>query len=76
MTKTLSEAALALERHYSPQELGDLWGFDPNTIRRMFVDEPGVLKVGKQVRRDGKHPYVSLRIPASVALRVHEQKSR
>jgi hypothetical protein len=53
-----------------------LWGFDHTTIRRMFIDEPGVLKEGKQVRRDGKRPYVSLRIPESVARRVYERKTR
>jgi hypothetical protein len=66
----------AFERHYSPQELAELWGFDPATIRRMFIDEPGVLKEGKQGRRDGKRDYVSLRIPVSVAQRVHARKTR
>jgi hypothetical protein len=64
------------QRHYTPQELAVMWGFDPNTIRRMFIDEPGVLKEGKQTRRDGKRPYVSLRIPASVAKRVYARKTR
>ena len=67
---------VALERHYTPQELAGLWGFDQTTIRRMFIDEPGVLKIGKQARRDGKRSYVSVRIPASVAQRVHERKAR
>jgi hypothetical protein len=66
----------ALEPHYTPAELGALWGFDQTTIRRMFVDEPGVLKIGKQARRDGKRSYVSVRIPASVAQRVHDRKAR
>jgi hypothetical protein len=64
------------ERHYTPQQLAELWGFEQTTIRRMFIDEPGVLKEGKQTRRDGKRPYVSLRIPASVAQRVYERKTR
>jgi hypothetical protein len=66
----------AFERHYSPQELAELWGFDQTTIRRMFVDEPGVLKMGKSARRDGKRDYLSLRIPASVAQSVHARKTR
>jgi hypothetical protein len=66
----------ALERHFTPAELGELWGFDQTTIRRMFVDEPGVLKIGKQARRDGKRAYVSVRIPASIAQRVHARKTR
>jgi hypothetical protein len=66
----------ALERHYTPAEIGALWGFDQTTIRRMFMDEPGVLKEGKRGRRDGKRQYVSLRIPESVAVRVHERKAK
>jgi hypothetical protein len=64
------------ERHYTPQQLAELWGFDQSTIRRIFIDEPGVLKVGKQGRRDGKRDYISLRIPTSVAQRVHERRTR
>jgi hypothetical protein len=70
------EGALELERHYTPAEIGTLWGFDQTTIRRMFIDEPGVLKEGKRARRDGKRQYVSLRIPESVAVRVHQRKAR
>jgi hypothetical protein len=66
----------ALEPHFTPQQLAALWGFDQTTIRRMFIDEPDVLKEGKRGRRDGKRDYVSLRIPASVAQRVHERKAR
>ena len=67
---------LAFERHFTPQQLGNLWELDERTIRRIFRDEPGVLRVGKSYRRDGKREYVSLRIPESVALRVHQQRSR
>lgn len=66
----------AFERHFTPKELARLWGLDETTIRRMFQDETGVLKIGKSDRRDGKRDYVSLRIPESVALRVHEERSQ
>ena len=66
----------ALERHFTPRKLGNLWELDERTIRRIFRDEPGVLRIGKSGRRDGKRDYVSLRIPESVALRVHQQRSR
>jgi hypothetical protein len=56
--------------------LGALWGFEQTTIRRMFIDEPGVLKQEREARRNGKRSYVSIRIPASVAQRVHARKSR
>jgi hypothetical protein len=64
------------ERHYTPQQLGELWGFDQTTIRRMFIDEPGVFKEGHKTRRNGKRAYVSLRIPASIAERVYRRKTR
>lgn len=42
------------EPHYSVAELAGIWRLDQSTIRRMFQDEPGVLKIGKAGRRDGK----------------------
>jgi hypothetical protein len=63
-----------LERHFSPEVLAQIWGFDTSTIRRMFQDEPGVLKVGKSGRRDGKRDYITLRIPESVVQRVYREK--
>jgi hypothetical protein len=67
--------ALVFERHFTPKELAALWALDETTIRRLFYDEPGVLKIGKANRRDGKRDYMSLRIPESVAQRVHRQRS-
>ncbi len=67
---------IALEQHFTPQQLAELWALDERTIRRIFQDEPGVLKYGKSNRRDSKREYISLRIPESVALRVHQQRSR
>ncbi len=67
---------VAFERHYNPKELASIWHLDQTTVRRLFQDQPGVLKVGKSNRRDGKRDYVSLRIPQSVAERVHRERSR
>jgi hypothetical protein len=64
------------EKHYTPQELADLWQLDESTIRRMFIDEPGVLVYGKEHRRDGRRDYVTLRIPASVAESVYRRRIR
>ena len=63
----------AFERHYRLKDLASIWALDSETVRRMFYDEPGVLRIGKQNRRDGKRDYVSLSIPESVALRVYGQ---
>ena len=75
-TQQLEAQPLAFERHYTPKELGEVWALDERTIRRVFRDQPGVLRLGKASRRDGKREYISLRIPASVAERVHRQRSR
>lgn len=65
----------AFQRHFTPKELAHLWGFDETTIRRLFIDEPGVFKYGSPYRR-GKRQYISLRIPESVAARVHRERSK
>lgn len=62
----------ALERHYSVSEISETWGLHRNTVERIFSHEPGVLKI---VRPETlyKRRYVTLRIPESVLIRVHEQ---
>ena len=72
----LSPEVTAFGRHYTPQELAALWRLDESTIRRMFLDEPGVMKFGKSGRHDGRRDYVTLRIPESVARRVYEKRTR
>jgi len=64
------------EKHFTPRELAELWKLDESTIRRMFIDEPGVLVYGKENRRDGRRQYVTLRISEGVARRVYEQRTR
>lgn len=63
---------LSRERHYSVAELGRKWNLSEKTIRRMFVNEPGVLQWGKMEARS-RRAYVTLRIPETVALRVHRR---
>ena len=63
----------AIERHYTVQEIGELWNLHPSTITRLFRDEPGVLKLGSMRSRRGRRSYVTLRIPASVVERVHRR---
>lgn len=60
---------LATERHFTPEELGELWKLHPDTIRRRFAHEPGVLVL--EDRKPGKRRYRTMRIPESVAMRVH-----
>ena len=78
-TAAADPLSLATERHYTVQEVAEMWAMSPQTICRIFEDEPGILKVSfprlsrKQAKRT---PRVSLRIPASVLARVHEHRSR
>lgn len=60
------------ERHFSPAELGQLWGLSADSIRKLFLREPGVLVISESSAR-GKRRYRTLRIPASVAERVHRR---
>jgi transcriptional regulator GlxA family with amidase domain len=64
----------ACERHYSVQEIAKMWHFSQNTIRRMFRDEKGVLKVGSPETRFKRKRW-QLSIPESVLLRVHKARS-
>ena len=52
----------ALERHYSIGEVGQLWGLSVRTVRKMFADEPGVVKWGHEETRF-QRSYFTLRIP-------------
>ena len=70
-----TEPSAAAERHYTPSEVGDLWRLDPETIRRLFQNEPGVMVIQSAVRK-GKRPYRTIRIPLSVLERVRVRLQR
>ncbi len=66
------ESTPTFERHYTPAQLADLWGYSARTIRRMFEREPGVIGIGHPlVARKRKH--ISIRIPESVAQRIYRR---
>lgn len=66
----------SFEDFLTPQDIATKLRVHPKTIQRMFIDEPGVLILGEESRRDGKRQYVTLRIPSSVAQRVLQRKTR
>ena len=70
------DPSIVFGRHFTAAELGKVWQLDESTIRRIFQDEPGVLKIGNSGRRDGKRDYVTLRIPESVAMRIYRERSK
>lgn len=63
----------AIERHYTPAELGKIWGLSPETIRGLFEKESGVLVVA--TKSPGKRQYRTFRIPEHVVIRVHTRLS-
>ena len=64
---------ISLERHYTVDELAELWKLSRETVRRLFQDVPGVLEFG--VGASYGRPYITLRIPESVVIRRHRQLS-
>ena len=65
----------ALERHYKVAELAELWGMSAKLIRRIFADQPGVLKIDRPELLH-KRGYCSLYIPESVVISVHQSLSQ
>jgi hypothetical protein len=43
----IRQQADPFERHFTLKELAEFWQLDESTIRRIFQDEPGVLKIGQ-----------------------------
>ncbi len=66
---------LALERHYTIKEIAEIWGLCENSVRVIFRDEPGVVKIERPAGR-WKRTYTSIRIPQSVLERVHRRMSQ
>jgi hypothetical protein len=56
---------------YTVKELAFLWNMSPESIRRMFVNEPGTLVFRMQAT--GRRTYRNVRIPGTVALRVQNR---
>jgi hypothetical protein len=67
--ESLSPSEITFERHFSVEELSALWGMSDDFIRRLFLHEPGAVVFCRH--RPGRRVYRTLRIPESVALRVH-----
>jgi hypothetical protein len=65
----------AVEKHWTCKDIATLWKMHPDTVRPMFKDLPGVIKIARPKTRT-KRSYVSLRIPESVMQRVHATLSK
>ena len=62
------------QRHYSPAEIAAVWSLSQDKVRDLFQHEPGVVVIGEKARL-GRRAYTTLRIPESVAARVHRRLS-
>ena len=56
---------------YTVQQLARAWGLSEDYVRKLFRDEPDVVKL--QSRKKGKRGYRTLRIPPEVAERVRRR---
>lgn len=68
----MSAQEIATEPHFTPKELGAIWHVASNTVRAIFENEDGVLIFGHPETRSRRR-HLSMRIPASVAARVHRR---
>src|SRR6266699_1105175 len=57
------------EQHFTPAQIAKQWGVSVYTVRRLFADVPGVLKIGQK----GRH--VSLRVPGRLLKAYHAKMS-
>ena len=64
----------AMEKHYTLEEIAEAWGISVRSARRIFRDVPGVANLTAHRKSLTSRSYKVLRIPASVAARVHAQR--
>jgi hypothetical protein len=72
--KEITSAPVESERHYTPAEVAKAWRISVDTVRRIFADAPGVLKIGHAENKH-KGKYVTLRIPERILRAYHARLS-
>lgn len=60
----------AFEKHLTVTQIAELWGRSYNLVKRLFENEPGVVKLVSNGTL-AKRRYTTLTVPASVVQRVH-----
>jgi hypothetical protein len=66
---------VAEEKHHTPAEVAAMWARSVETVRRLFENEPDVMKMPNATGYTGRRRYKTLRIPLSVMQRVHRRIS-
>ena len=66
---------VAEERFLTVAEVAAMWGLSTVSVRRIFLQEPGVLVIGRREEQAKayKRVYRTLRIPESVVARVRQR---
>lgn len=59
------------ERHYTTNELAQMWKFSTEFVRQIVRGEPGVTEWVRQ--QPGRRRYSVIRVPQSVAERLYRQ---
>jgi hypothetical protein len=63
---------VALQKHYSVAEVSAMWGVSKDTVRRVFSDQPGVLRITHTTnKKRNARRYVTLRIPEGIVTLLH-----
>ena len=61
------------ERHLTVEDVAGLWNLSPDSVRRLFEREPGVLVLMSPRGYGSRRRYRTLRIPESVVERVYRR---
>ncbi len=70
-----SSTGVENEKHFNLSELAATWGLSAETIRKLFADDPHVVKLPSASGPTDGRRYCTLRIPASAAARLHKRLS-
>jgi hypothetical protein len=70
-----SSTGVENEKHFDLSELAATWALSVETIRKLFADDPGVVKMPSASGTTGRRRYCTLRIPSSAAARLHKRLS-
>jgi hypothetical protein len=67
----MTERETTFERHLTVDELAEQWNVSRKFVSQLVVHEPGVIIFWRQ--RPGRRVYRTIRIPESVATRIHRR---
>ena len=66
----------AFERHYTVDELAELWGMSDDFVRRLFLNEPGVVVFFKTGQADAPTERTNSRVSRAARAQPAEKTRR